>query len=1779
MASHSDIEEKRAPTLRGDSRERHPSSESGVGAAGRAKPSSSLLRNASKSKQQNGEQTNGPLAGSAPGLLRADTAAAPNEFAAESEEHGASAVQKTTEDLVRKSFQIPKKNKEKKELCQPLPVGSREFRQDILKILNSSCLDTTSSANFTYVKASMIHNERLEKEYMEKRKELRNEGRTEKELAESYAFLLLDTSQIPIICEKGLPVGNSKVTILGNPTMGVYLSKYCDILQPNPLDSGRKAEIIIFKIIKGRVKAVFDNTTKNFTPPTPKHDCHVFRNLNRVTSLFTYRAFDLTQFYLYEFGNEGIRQYPRHVCPYAVVSFVYKENKIPKITKPIVLSMDDIQSGKSYYTIWKGQLMNKGRFLCFSSLRSATQPFLPFKLPEKLDIETVMSVDCLKNKVPMTVFRKTTFSGTREALKNGLYYSLYELVEQGKMGSNLETLLHKLEEEKLVLIKPLGDRGFLLLFSPLEMADNESQSSKPKFLQALFLFPESRLTGVDEIKRNAESVPTIHNDPEVVPQLSKLVPALHFALDKIRKELPSSLKNATIDAAFENNVIGYLKNSLGKEACAENGKPAQFIIPTYDEKRFSSTRQKRPNFQRILRSYFFYPFRYQFEVSKATEMLDQYPNLDTEIQSPPAEYAGEEQEFENSMLEITAQEPMDSQTNIIIADSNLVMPSDNMADHDPDKIQELIDLIYSRKRHGLGEASIMNIEGLAYCISDKNNLGLKRKLEFVSEKSHKHMKITQGSLAEDEARLSDAGPQVMNGLGFSDTDLRQRDPATTLAPDTQKLVGLLLEVLKSSTSQTPGSGVQLNQKIRMSACPGDDDLRRNNVDYSWDQNNTLINEETQLNQKNIDDYTPHNEAPKQEHSQEELVPGLEQKSPRLYGSVSGLAYVDDIHFRIKTNDQPSGEHSLQYSLRAEYPESMGSIGSAEGCSPCTNASLDQLYSKKMTTSDCTSDSEINWKLIPITDMKSRIEQLFYLPPEDSCPDDPRVINRQSNINHNQSPSDSDTGEGSILKEYTKDFQHCFATYETNGHLFDLKGDSASAIENTVIVEYSKFSDKMKQLLKKEKVRYGPDNKRPIFSAPRKVPALSRYSNAQSHQVPVQSYINQLRKRMNCVIADACSVMPHTNLHFYQSSSELAQRMQNRIATCSTIVQEPLPSMDSPLNTLVCTTEESNNCTNSVYEEPIPFEKTPGPEKGPKSGASLSESIVHLQQISGQTSLTFGSVSDSNYTAAVGEDISLSPEQTPSFGNQQEIVYPLQEPSGIVGLPGAQPCLTNLIQRLNPEVFCSLVEIIKDVQKNTVKFYIYEVEKTSVCAEIKEYLTGLGNKECHPEEFLKRKEGSMDKLLIIIQNEDIASHIHKVPSLTSLKKLSRVSFAGVDSLDDVQNHTYNELFVSGGFVVSDESVLNPECVTVEKLQIFLDFLRDLSTPESKWVWKIHCKIHKKLKELARTNTAAFNILSLVNKYQKCNLVEVLSYHDCDSRLRNTIELDCLVKLQAQTIQHRHVVFLTEKNMEPLSSYSECGVVVASIDDLVKNFNSLIGYHSSSMEDKQLLGLGSQDSLQGKFSSTSLELAEVEGADAENLGTSEGNNEEEDMSLDSEGNSPQIEICSEESEDLNVANSSHTEVQGTKGKLSHPEDSLQQASGDVQITPSGDVTSELGSNNVPASTLHLVKGDSKDSKGEEGFTYNSSPFYSHSQMESDYRSFNVMTHQSFLASGIGPSYIPPLNQNSRDTSSYYSSGYNQNLTYSKNNWEKSWNTGSTPSLSYQQQQQKLHQQRYH
>ena len=54
-----------------------------------------------------------------------------------------------------------------------------------------------------------------------------------------------------------------------------------------------------------------------------------------------------------------------------------------------------------------------------------------------------------------------------------------------------------------------------------------------------------------------------------------------------------------------------------------------------------------------------------------------------------------------------------------------------------------------------------------------------------------------------------------------------------------------------------------------------------------------------------------------------------------------------------------------------------------------------------------------------------------------------------------------------------------------------------------------------------------------------------------------------------------------------------------------------------------------------------------------------------------------------------------------------------------------------------------------------------------------------------------------------------------------------------------------------------------------------------------------------------------LLNLLTAYQKKHLVEFLPYHECDTQSRQAPDLDCLVKLQAQHTQQRHMIFLTGK----------------------------------------------------------------------------------------------------------------------------------------------------------------------------------------------------------------------------------------------------------------------------
>ncbi|XP_021518089.1 protein TASOR isoform X2 [Meriones unguiculatus] len=1385
---------------------------------------------------------------------------------------------------VRRSFQIPRKSREKKALFQPLTPGSREF-EDVLNILHSSYLEPSSVTNFKYRRACLIRNELLEKEFTEKRRELKFDGRLDKELSESYAFLMVDRYQVQSICEKGLQVGQSKITILGSPSMGIYLCRYADLLQSNPLEAGAVGDVVIFKIMKGKIKSIYDPLSvkslepmlsKNTLDPTPKHECHVSKNASRITSLLAYRAYELTQYYFYEYGFDELRRRPRHVCPYAVVSFIYKDDiPTPKFVSSLRSNSfnADRNIDKFNYTLWKGQLLNKGKLLCYISLRSATRAFLPVKLPEKLDVETVMSLDYLKQKIPPALFYKDTYVGPNEVLKNGMYCSLYEVVEKTRIGSNMECLLQKLEKEKLVLVKPLGDRGFLFLLSSYQMiSPYEHHTLKSRMLHALFLFQEPRCL---IITQKGVTSTAQQERQENLPDVLKMTQFLQYALIQCRKEF-KNINTINFHSVVEKYVSEFFNRGFG------SGK-REFFMFSYDSrlddrKFLYSAPRNKSHIDDCLHTYIFQPERYQLPIFKLKELFEE--NRKRQQFSPLSDYEGQEEELNGSKMKFRKRnnsrgEPTEPGQ----------QKSSHSLDYDKDRVKELINLIQCTKKNVGGDPDMEDM---------KSKNVLKRKLEDLPENMRKFAKTSNSS---ENYHLYEENPQSIGLLGHDpNLTLQQEDTCNT--GDIHKLYNWLSEALANARHSDAFLTDTVNKALGLSSSGSYEELKQK--------------------------------------CENKLNPALDKKDCEQ----PACTKIENVHFK----GAPSPLLEVD-AAPVKYPTLLSTsedpnliVNNFEECSLCSTVSIEHGFLRQPSKSNDDEETEIHWKLIPITGgnarspedqhgrhgekqapgMKSPGEQLVCLPPSEAFPNDPRLINRERSSDY-QFPSSpfTDTVKGTTEEDLLTGQvitveEQCVPAAEPP--------TVSETTENTVLGEFHLFSRKIEEILKQKNVSYISTISTPIFSAQEKMNRLSEFIYSKTSKAGVQEFVDGLHEKLNTIIIKASAkrgILPPVSPNHSYASAALST-LGKRVVSIS-----------------------SSDFNNKDLFEPLCSE----PLNGNRSNEQLSSSVeVEMNQPRHCKELML----TSDHTVPGDTALELAEKER------------TKSPSDIT--ISAQPALSNFISQLEPEVFNSLVKIMKDVQKNTVKFYIHEEEESVLCKEIKEYLTKLGNTECHPDQFLERRS-NLDKLLIIIQNEDIAGFIHKVPGLVTLKKLPCVSFAGVDSLDDVKNHTYNELFVSGGFIVSDESILNPEVVTIESLKIFLTFLEELSTPEGKWQWKIHCKFQKKLKELGRMNTKALSLLTLLNVYQKKHLVEILSYHSCDSQSRNAPEMDCLIRLQAQNIQQRHVVFLTEKNIKMVSSYTDNGIVVATAEDFMQNFKSLVGYHNSVTEENLPL-LGANENLESQ-----------------------------------------------------------------------------------------------------------------------------------------------------------------------------------------------------------------------
>lgn len=269
---------------------------------------------------------------------------------------------------------------------------------------------------------------------------------------------------------------------------------------------------------------------------------------------------------------------------------------------------------------------------------------------------------------------------------------------------------------------------------------------------------------------------------------------------------------------------------------------------------------------------------------------------------------------------------------------------------------------------------------------------------------------------------------------------------------------------------------------------------------------------------------------------------------------------------------------------------------------------------------------------------------------------------------------------------------------------------------------------------------------------------------------------------------------------------------------------------------------------------------------------------------------------------------------------------------------------DVITDLCATLHLKLKGVMREACKSPFWFYLVETEDKSFFLRTKSILKKGGHTEIELLDLCQAFHRESETLLVIIKNEDIISRLHQIPSLLKLKHFPSVIFAGVDSPEDILNDTYQELFRSGGFVVSDDDIL--ENLTLVQLKEIVKILENLNE-NGKWKWLLHYRENKKLKEDVRVDSIAHKKNLILKSYQSVNIIELLHYHNCDSPSPTKAEiLKCLLNLQIQHINARFAVFLTDKPKVSTEVFENSGILVADVNYFTENIQKIAAPFKSS-----------------------------------------------------------------------------------------------------------------------------------------------------------------------------------------------------------------------------------------
>nr|XP_020733537.1 protein FAM208B isoform X2 [Odocoileus virginianus texanus] len=447
-------------------------------------------------------------------------------------------------------------------IFETVSLSSDSLFQRTVSILHTSYLDSASEHGFQYSQVTLVKNDIFLNEYKTFYQEKKANNYTHEELQETYGFLLFETeSQAKLVCQHGLCVGSSAITTLGDPAKGVYISKYSDYLHARPWYHGKSGYVVIFNIIKGKVKFVPENYTANYTSPSSGYDCHVAANINKISHKTShFRTFELSQYYLYELSGSTVTARPRQICPYLIVAFQYREPK--KMAAPAHDHKSILELRENVLiSPWKGKLIIQGCLLCDITLWSSYGTVVPKQLPHELDFKYVMKVSSLKERLPEAAFKKQNYMEHKVCFQD-MCFNMYEVELSNKQGEKVDKLIEYIKREQLAIIKCLEDREFFILLISSALMSETGFGEEQTGLHGLHLFhsPPSA-TGLTDLK--------VEDDIslKVVPVL----PALNCALLEAKKSL--SGKGISLNTLVKHNFqdLSKVNKSSPLTAASQDG--------------------------------------------------------------------------------------------------------------------------------------------------------------------------------------------------------------------------------------------------------------------------------------------------------------------------------------------------------------------------------------------------------------------------------------------------------------------------------------------------------------------------------------------------------------------------------------------------------------------------------------------------------------------------------------------------------------------------------------------------------------------------------------------------------------------------------------------------------------------------------------------------------------------------------------------------------------------------------------------------------------------------------------------------------------------------------------------------------------------------------------------------------------------------------------------------------------------------------------------------------